>query len=125
MKKPIAILSVLIIAIVGLVGVRSVVANSLSTSGVELGSTQVETKKFKKENAILKEEILKYSSLNYISSSEFLILDSRFFLLDSEPLILDFLFHNSYFLIHNLSFVFIHFFSRQIFYTSRLLYSYF
>ena len=50
-------------------GVRSVVANEISTSGVALGETQNETKRFKIENAMLQEEILEYSSLSHVASS--------------------------------------------------------
>ena len=58
MKKPFVILIILIFTVITLVGVRSIVANEISTSGVALGKTQNETKKFKIENAMLKEEIL-------------------------------------------------------------------
>jgi len=69
MKKPFVILVILIITIIILVGVRSVVANEISTSGVVLGETQNETKRFKIENALLQEEILEYSSLSHVASS--------------------------------------------------------
>ncbi|OGH47324.1 MAG: hypothetical protein A3A51_00950 [Candidatus Levybacteria bacterium RIFCSPLOWO2_01_FULL_39_10] len=69
MKKPFAILTVIIFTIVALVGTRSIIANEISTSGVALGAMQDEIRKYKVENTLLKEEMLKYSSLLYISSA--------------------------------------------------------
>jgi len=47
----------------------TIIANEISTSGVALGAMQDEIRKYKVENTLLKEEMLKYSSLLYISSA--------------------------------------------------------
>ncbi len=59
----------LIITIVALFIVRSVVANEISTSGVALGVIEDETKRYKTENTLLKEQINDLSSLAHIASS--------------------------------------------------------
>ena len=69
MKKPILLLSILILIIVCLLGVRTVVTNRLSTSGVELGKTQDQIGRYKTENLILREKIFSLSSLSYVSSA--------------------------------------------------------
>jgi len=69
MKKPFIILVFIIITVVILAGTRSLVANEISTSGIALGETQSEIGKLKTENALLKKEILEYSSLSRIASS--------------------------------------------------------
>lgn len=67
MKKPILVLTILIFIIVTLFGVRAVVSNKLSTSGVALGKIQDEVKKYKIHNAILREKLFTLSSLSRIS----------------------------------------------------------
>ena len=57
-----------IVAIIGLSVVRVVVTNNISTNGAELGELQEKVKQIKKENALLHEEILESSSLNYVAS---------------------------------------------------------
>lgn len=69
MRKPILIISILIIITVTLFGVRAVVSNKLSTSGISLGETQEEIGRYQTENAFLKEKILSVSSLSYVSSA--------------------------------------------------------
>lgn len=68
MKKPAFLLTILIFIIVGLLVVRAVISNTISTSGVALGKTQDELVKYKTENTILREKILSLSSLTNISS---------------------------------------------------------
>lgn len=69
MKKPLIILSALILVILGLFVTRTAISNRISTSGVELGKAQDEIKKIKTENYIIREQIFALSSLITISSS--------------------------------------------------------
>ena len=69
MKKPILIVSILAIVIITLFGIRSVVANELSTSGVALGEIQDEIIHYQTENIMIREEINNLSSLANISSA--------------------------------------------------------
>ena len=69
MKKPILIVSILTISIIVLFGVRSIVANEISTSGVALGEIQDEVKKYKTQNTLIKEQINNRSSLIQIAST--------------------------------------------------------
>ena len=66
MKKPILLLSILILTIFSLFGARAIVSNGISTSGVELGKLQETTGKYKTQNVILREKIFALSSLSYI-----------------------------------------------------------
>lgn len=68
MKKPILLITILVLIIISLFGVRAFVSNRLSTSGVELGKIQEETNSYKTKNFILSEEIYTLSSLNRIAS---------------------------------------------------------
>lgn len=52
----------------GLLLVRAVISNTISTSGIALGKTQDELMAYKRENIILREKILTLSSLSNISS---------------------------------------------------------
>jgi cell division protein FtsL len=56
------------VTILGLAIGQVVAANSLSTSGIELAKLQTEIKKYKKQNAILKEKVLYAGSLTKIAS---------------------------------------------------------
>lgn len=69
MKKPIFLLTILIFIIVGLLIVKAVISNTISTSGVALGKTQDELIKYKTENTMLREKIFTLSSLSYVSSA--------------------------------------------------------
>jgi hypothetical protein len=69
MKKPLAILAILIFIILGLFLTRTAISNRISTSGVELGRTQDEIKKYQTENYLLREQIFAMSSLTKISSA--------------------------------------------------------
>ncbi len=67
MKKPLILISFLVLIIVVLFGARTVVSNRISTSGVELGATQDDLSFYKTENTILKEKIYALSSLTSVS----------------------------------------------------------
>lgn len=67
MKKPIFILTTLILIIVVLFGVKAVVSNKISTSGVALGRTQEVLEEYRTENMILREKIFALSSLSHVS----------------------------------------------------------
>lgn len=69
MKKPTIVLSSLFFAIIVLLGARTAISNSLSTSGVKLGETEEELSRYKTENIMLKEKIFALSSLSHVSSS--------------------------------------------------------
>lgn len=69
MKKPAILLSILILTVISLLGIRTVIFNRLSTSGVELGKTQEGIIKYKTENTMLREKILSLSSLTFVSSA--------------------------------------------------------
>lgn len=69
MKKPFLLIAFLVIVIISLFGVRAVVSNKLSTSGVELGQAQDDIKRIRTENTIIKEKLYKMSSLTHVSSA--------------------------------------------------------
>lgn len=69
MKKPLFILSSLVLIIVALFVARTAISNRISTSGVELGKAQDEIKKIQNENYIIREQIFTLSSLSAISST--------------------------------------------------------
>jgi hypothetical protein len=68
MKSSLFILSSLVFVIVALSVIHVVVANMLSTTGVELDDLQTNLTKYKKENIILREDVLGHASLYYIAS---------------------------------------------------------
>ena len=68
MKRPRLIIVLILLLIVGLSVVQAVVANKISTTGIQLGEVQAEITSLKKDNAILHEKILALSSLNHIAS---------------------------------------------------------
>ncbi|MBI2621957.1 MAG: hypothetical protein HYW63_04940 [Candidatus Levybacteria bacterium] len=68
MKKPTFLLSILLFIILGLFVTRVVISNTISTSGVALGQMQDELRKYKIENALIREKIFTLSSLSNISS---------------------------------------------------------
>ncbi len=68
MKKPIFVLAILILVIVGLFITRTAISNKISTKGVALGKTQDELVKVRTENVIIREKIYSLSSLTHIAS---------------------------------------------------------
>lgn len=65
-KKPLLLITSIIIVIVALAVVRVAILNSISTTGIELVSLQNELTTYKKQNVLLKEEYLEVSSLSAI-----------------------------------------------------------
>jgi cell division protein FtsL len=68
MKRPMLFISFNILVIVALSLVQVVVANSISTTGIELGKLQNEISELKKKNTILHEQVLVSASLTTIAS---------------------------------------------------------
>lgn len=68
MKKPIFVLAILVLIIVGLFITRTAISNRISTKGVALGKTQDDLIRYKTENVILKEKIYSLSSLTHVAS---------------------------------------------------------
>lgn len=68
MKKSVVIFLSLVIITFVLSIVHVVVANVLSTTGVELDAIQTDLLKYKKENVILRESVLENASLYQIAS---------------------------------------------------------
>lgn len=67
-KKPSVLLSMLGLTIVVLTIVHVIVANMISTTGVDLEAIQTDLRSYKKENVILREKVLEQSSLLSIAS---------------------------------------------------------
>lgn len=68
MKKYKILLAVLIVSFLGLIALRTIAANRISTDGVLLSKIQEEMAYYKTENLKYKERILALSSLSNISS---------------------------------------------------------
>lgn len=68
MKKPVLFIILNFIIILGLSVAQVVAANSISTTGIELGKIQDQTSRLQKENEILKEQVLSLSSFTSIAS---------------------------------------------------------
>ena len=68
MKRPILFISFLILLVVGMSIVHVSVSNSLSTTGITLSKIQEDLATYKKENTLLKEQILSASALMTVSS---------------------------------------------------------
>lgn len=68
MKRPLVLIGFNVIVILFLSFVQVVVANSISTTGIELEKMQKEIAVLKKKNALLHEDVLVASSLTQISS---------------------------------------------------------
>lgn len=62
------IIPTLLITVIGLSFMQVVVANSISTRGIDVEKMQIEITQLKKQNAYLREQILTTSSLTNISS---------------------------------------------------------
>lgn len=67
MKKPSLIIISLLAIIITLSLVKAILYNRLSTSGVFVGEAEEEIGFYKTQNALLAEELLKYSSLTNIA----------------------------------------------------------
>lgn len=65
-RKPLVLISSIVLVIVTLSVVRVAILNSISTTGIELVHLQTELTRYKKENVLLKEEYLAVSSLSTI-----------------------------------------------------------
>ena len=68
MKRPVLFIIANITIIVVLSVIQVVVANSISTTGIELGELNHKISSIKKENEILREQVLTGSSLTTIAS---------------------------------------------------------
>ncbi len=67
MKKPSVIITVIIVTIIVLSVLQVTVANSISTTGIELEKIQQEITMYQKQNTALHEQLLQASSLTTIS----------------------------------------------------------
>ena len=67
MKRPLAIIIITFIIIIGLSVVQVSVSNQLSTTGTELAEVEHQIDQYKKENTQLQEKVLLASSLTNIS----------------------------------------------------------
>lgn len=68
MKKPVLFIILNLVVIIGLSIAQVVAANSISTTGIELGKIQDQITQLEKENEVLKEQVLTLSSLTTIAS---------------------------------------------------------
>lgn len=68
MRKPFLIIVTLIIIILGLSFARSIISNSMSTSGSMLSDIQEQSQTYELENSIMREKIFSYSSLTSVAS---------------------------------------------------------
>ncbi len=68
MKKPTLLITFSILTILVLAVVRISVANKLSTSGIMLSKIENQLGYYKKENLLLQESLLTYSSFTHIAS---------------------------------------------------------
>ncbi|OGH23490.1 MAG: hypothetical protein A2629_00385 [Candidatus Levybacteria bacterium RIFCSPHIGHO2_01_FULL_41_15] len=73
MKKHQILIALIILSVMGLIVTRTAVLNNLSIAGLKLGKIQTELDSVRLENSRLKKELLKLSSLNYISSQASLL----------------------------------------------------
>lgn len=69
MRKPALFITLLVTIIIALSILQVVISNSLSTTGLELGRLDDDVRQYKKENMLLKEELLVLTALTQISSS--------------------------------------------------------
>lgn len=92
MKKPLLIVVLFILIIIGLSVVRVLLTNRLSTTGIELENLQAKVEMYKKENTLLEEKVLDASSLLTLSkkakSLGFVESKSQIFLTNPLPLAL-------------------------------------
>lgn len=66
MKKPLVVITFLLLSIASLTMLRIALVNSISTTGIELAAIQEELTTYKKQNQILEERYLEASSLTNI-----------------------------------------------------------
>ncbi len=88
MKRPIFIISSLVFIVVVLSVLRVALVNSISTTGIELASLEKETKEYKKQNEVLKEQYLQASSFTNIEekAKQLGFVESKTQVYLSEPL---------------------------------------
>lgn len=88
MKRPAIFIAFNIIIIIALSIVQVVAANSISTTGIELGKIQDQISDLTKQNEVLHEQVLTLSSLTSISSraAEMGFVESKSTLVISQPL---------------------------------------
>lgn len=90
MRRTVRFFSVILIVIVFLSIVQVVVSNRIATTGVTLSKLSEEVGAYRKQNAILREEILFSSSLMHIASEAanlgFVQAESEFVLTSLPPL---------------------------------------
>lgn len=88
MKKPAFFIIFNIAIIVGLSIVQVVVANGISTAGIELSKVQSQISELRKQNELLHEQVLTASSLTTIASraSEMGFEEGKTTLVISQPL---------------------------------------
>jgi cell division protein FtsL len=68
MKKTAFIASLVLLTVIGLSIVQVAVANMISTKGIELAKMEQEINEYKRQNAIMKEQILEKSSFTEVAS---------------------------------------------------------
>jgi cell division protein FtsL len=67
MKRPVYLIIVIFITIVGLAIAQVSVANQISTTGAELAALQTEVDEYKRQNTVLQEELLAAASFTTIA----------------------------------------------------------
>ena len=88
MKKPVLFIAFNVALVVGLSIVQVMAANNISTTGIQLGKIEGEIANLKKQNAIIHEQVLTFSSLTTIASraSELGFQDAKSPIVITEPL---------------------------------------
>ncbi|HVZ58182.1 MAG TPA: hypothetical protein VG935_00300 [Patescibacteria group bacterium] len=88
MKKPFVFIGINIAIIVGLSIVQVIAANSISTTGIQLSRIEDQIASVKKENTIIREQVLTLSALTTIASeaSEMGFVQSKSPLVVTQPL---------------------------------------
>ena len=88
MKRPLYILTFIILIIITLTVIRVSIVNSISTTGAELAMMQNDISAFKKQNTLLKEQYLEISSYTNIEekAKKLGFVDSKLQLYLSTPL---------------------------------------
>jgi cell division protein FtsL len=67
MKKPVIIIAFIFTIIIGLSLVQINLSNQISTAGTELAKLEQQVAEYKRQNIVLKEQVLEASSLTNIS----------------------------------------------------------
>lgn len=68
MKKTAFIVPLILLVVIGLSIVQVSVANMISTKGIELSKMEQEISEYKRQNAVMKEQILEKSSFTDVAS---------------------------------------------------------